>query len=308
MRASTRESIFASQLLRIVFIFEGKKLGQAAAKTFGLEVSFDHAAVAKGNHAGLLGHDDDDGVAFLREPERGTVPKAERAVEVGALGDGENARGGDDAVVADDDAAVVQRGLWEEKADHEFGRKRAVNLHAALGEALDILPALDGDERAELAVGEVEGHLAHEVERGAALLRAEEQAVAAERREAAPQLGLEDDDQRDDEHFRQALEDRADDGEAEELREHRGREKNDDEADEDVRAGRAAEEFPGVVNRHREQHDLGGVLPMERRELRELRDDHAAASGLRMASVMRSASAFGRASWTRKTLAPCARP
>jgi len=119
MRASTRESIFASQLWRIVFIFEGEELGETTPKTPGSKFLSITPAVAKRNHAGFLGDDDDDGVAFLRQPERRAVPQAERAVEIGALGDGENARGGDDAVAADDDAAVVQR---------VFGKKRLTTI------------------------------------------------------------------------------------------------------------------------------------------------------------------------------------
>ena len=100
--------------------------------------------------------------------ERGAMPQAERAVEIDPLADRKNAGGGDDAVVADDDAAVVQRRFREEDADHQFGRERAIDRHAALGEALDVLLALDGDERAELAVREVEGDLGAAVDRLAA--------------------------------------------------------------------------------------------------------------------------------------------
>ena len=95
-----------------------------------------------------------------------------------------NAGGGDDAVVADDDAAIVQRRLGKENADREFGRERAIDLHAALGEGLDILPALDGDERAELAIGEVEGDLADQFQRLAVLVGGEEKPVAAQRGQA----------------------------------------------------------------------------------------------------------------------------
>ncbi len=65
------------------------------------------------------------------------MAQAERAVEIGALGDGENAGRRDDPVGTDDDAAVVERGFGKEKADHQFRRKLAVDLHSALGETLD---------------------------------------------------------------------------------------------------------------------------------------------------------------------------
>ena len=82
-----------------------------------------------------------------------------------------------------------------------FGKKRvtassrvrsAVDLHAALREALDVRIPLDGDERAELAIGEVECHLGEEFERLARAGGGGEEAIAAERGEGAAEFRLED--------------------------------------------------------------------------------------------------------------------
>ena len=99
-----------------------------------------------------------------------------------------------------DDAAIVQRSLGEENAHREFRGERAIDLHAALGDALEILPALEGDQRAKLAVREIEGDPADEIERLPALVGCEENPMPAQRGEAAAQFRLEDDHERNDEH------------------------------------------------------------------------------------------------------------
>ena len=112
-------------------------------------------------------------------PSAGAVAQAEVAVEVLALADGENAGGGEDAVVADDEAAVVQRRLRLENGDDQFRRELAVDVHAALGEDADVGLPLDGDERAELAVGQFEDRLGDDLEGLAALVRGGEEVMAA---------------------------------------------------------------------------------------------------------------------------------
>ena len=145
----------------------------------------------------FFGNDDHDGIAFFAKAERRAMPQAERAIQIGPLRDGKNARGGNDAIIPDDHAAIVQRRLRKENADREFGGKRAIHLHAALGDGLDVLPALEGDQGAELAVREIEGHGADQFQRLAAVLgigREENPGARQGRLETAAQFWLEDDD------------------------------------------------------------------------------------------------------------------
>src|SRR5262245_32934346 len=87
------------------------------------------------------------------------MPEAEVAIDVLPLAHGENAARADDAVAADDQAAVVQRSLRVKNRDDEFRREPAVDQHAALDVRLDVRAALDGDERAEVAAGNIERRL-----------------------------------------------------------------------------------------------------------------------------------------------------
>src|SRR5258707_317277 len=116
--ASARATHFASQLFRISFFMTlGEERFEPGPERLRVEVSFDPAAVTNGNDARLLRDDDDHRVALLGEPERGAVPQAERAVEVALLADRKDAGRRDDAVVADDQPAVVQRSFWKKNAD-----------------------------------------------------------------------------------------------------------------------------------------------------------------------------------------------
>ena len=123
MLAASRAMSFASQFFRIsVFIFfEQQQLAQAVFEIIGLQIPFDAAPVAKGNLARLLADDDGDGIALLGDPEPGPVAQAQVAVEVVPLADREDARRRKDAVVAKDQATVVERGFGVEDGDEQLG-------------------------------------------------------------------------------------------------------------------------------------------------------------------------------------------
>jgi hypothetical protein len=133
-------------------VFLEEEFAEAKLEALGIEVALDLTAMADGNNACFLGDDEGDGIGFFTEAEGGAVTEAEVAVEVLPLGDGEDASGGEDAVVAKDEAAIVKGGLWLEDGDDELRGELAVDGDAALREGADIDLALDGDEGAELAV------------------------------------------------------------------------------------------------------------------------------------------------------------
>ena len=97
-----------------------EELAESAAEFFDAEVALDQAAVADRDLAGFFGDDDRDGVRFLAEAEASAVAEAEVAVEVLALGERENAGGGDDAVAAEDQPSIVQHRLGLEEREDEF--------------------------------------------------------------------------------------------------------------------------------------------------------------------------------------------
>ena len=98
--ARIRQAILAFQLFRsISFIFVvQEELAESAAEFFHAEIAFDEATVADRDLSSFLGDNDGDGVGFLAESQAGAMAEAEIAVEVLALGERENAGGGDDSV------------------------------------------------------------------------------------------------------------------------------------------------------------------------------------------------------------------
>ena len=218
--------------------------------------------MAEGDVPGFLGNEDGDGVRFLGDADARAVAQPEAAVEIFARGEGENAGGGGDAVVLHDDPAVVEDGLGVEDREHEFLRKNGVEIHAGRGELADADVALDGDERAELAAREVEDRVHEEFEGFLFLQGRAEEMLAAEFGEGAAEFGLEDDDEGDGEEDREAAQEPADDVEVEQLRGQGEADEKHGEADEDFRAGRAAEVEVAIVEKHGEQGDLDRVGPV----------------------------------------------
>ena len=98
-----------------------EELAETAAEFFDTEVALDKAAVTDRDLSGFLGNHNRDGIGFLAEAEAGAVAEAEVAIEVLALGERENAGGGDDAVAAEDQPSIMKHGLrLEEREDEIF--------------------------------------------------------------------------------------------------------------------------------------------------------------------------------------------
>ena len=77
--------------------------------------------MTNGNDARLLAHHDDHRVRFVAQSDRRAMTHAERAIEISALGRREGAPCVLDPVSANDDTAIVQRRLREEKRDDQRG-------------------------------------------------------------------------------------------------------------------------------------------------------------------------------------------
>jgi hypothetical protein len=282
---------------------EGEEFREAGFEGGGIEIAFDRAVVAEGNHAGFLADDDDDGIGFLAESEAGAVAEAEVAVEVGALGDGEDAGAGEEAFAAQDESAVVQGGFGMEEGDDQFGAQEAVERNAAFGPGVEGEIAFDGDECPELAVGEVEGEFAEDLD-GFAVLAAEgEEGAFAEGGGDAAEFGLEDDDEGEEREGRGIAQQPVEHGEVQHLRQQEHGERSDQDTQKGADPAGFAQADPDLMGGQPEQRDFNGVAPVGRGEGEGIRGIHAAPS-LRMASVMRSACALGRTSWTRRSTTP----
>ena len=72
------------------------------------------------NLPGFLRDNERNGIRFVTQTKPRAVAQAEVAVEIFALGEGENARRSHDAITADDHAAIVQNSLGMKNSEGEF--------------------------------------------------------------------------------------------------------------------------------------------------------------------------------------------
>ncbi len=245
--ARTREAIFATQCWRRMrwrrFIFL-EQFAEAFFEALGVEVAFDDAAVADRDDSGFFADNDDYGIGFFCEAEGRAVAGAEGAVDVDALADGEDAGGGEDSAIAEDEATVVEGGFGEEDADGEFRGEFAVDADAGFGEGFELCVAFDGEEGTELAVGEFEGGFCEDFDGFAALRAPGEEAVTAEGCKCAAEFGLEDHHQSECQESDEVAKEPADFREVKDFGEEGDEEQYNGEASEDFRARGAAEKEP----------------------------------------------------------------
>ena len=81
---------------------------QCLAQFDGRDVVVNFASEGIGDGAGFLADDDGEDVELFRDADGGAVAQAEVGVDVESRGDGQDAAGGEDAVAAGDDGAVVE--------------------------------------------------------------------------------------------------------------------------------------------------------------------------------------------------------
>ena len=136
-------------------MFLEKEFAEAKFEALRIEVALNLTSMANGDNPCFFGHHEGDGVGFLAQAEGGAVAEAEVPVEVFPLGDGEDACGGEDAVIAQDEAAIVEGCLRLENGDDKLLGELAIDGDAALCEGADINIPLHGDEGAELAIREI---------------------------------------------------------------------------------------------------------------------------------------------------------
>ena len=236
---------------------------KAFAEFIGFEVPFEGSIDGEAEVAGFFGDDDGYGVGFFGEAESGAVAEAEGAVGEFLLADREDAGGGGDAFVADDDASVVKGGFGVEEGEGEFGGEFSIDGDAGFDLVFEADVTFDGEECPEAFFGEDGGAVGDEVEEGLFFRSVEaEEARAAEAGEAVAEFGLEDDDEGEGDDDDGFGDDPLDDDEFEELGDEGEADEDDAEADEDAGSAGGAEEAVKLVDEDPEDKNLQAVLPV----------------------------------------------
>ena len=173
---------------------------------------------------------------------------------------GQDDAGGHDLVAADEDGTVVERRSRREDGPQQLARELGAEHHAALGHVLEAGLALEHDERPDpirreqrRGVGDGVGHPVDLTLR--ARPEPAERAEATDAFERPAQLGLEDDDERQQADDGTGLEDLREELEAEELRRRVDRVEQDD-ADHEAHGAGAADEAEEPVEEERREDDV----------------------------------------------------
>ena len=181
----------------MVFILQedGDQLG---SEFVGGERAAQFTANRKRNNPGFLGENDHDRVGFVAEAERGAVPQAEIALQALGLGEGKDGRGDGDAVLDDDHAAVVERGLGKENRFEQVVADFGVEDGAGFAGGFVGDFALEGDERAVAVLLHLFERADDDLDDFGLLAMFAEKRAAADLGKNPAQFRLENDDQRGD--------------------------------------------------------------------------------------------------------------
>src|SRR6516225_6152646 len=93
------------------------------------------------------------------------MPKAKSPIEILALANRKNARGGDYAVISDNNTPVVKRRLRKENRQQEFLGHFAIDIHTALCEASNRCIPFNRQQRSDLLVRKFENCLCQDIDR-----------------------------------------------------------------------------------------------------------------------------------------------
>ena len=141
-----------------IFIFNGgEQLFEARAKTFGIEIPLNFSRTTKRDHAGFFAHDDDNGVRLLTKSQSCAMAQTKVTVQISALCDRKNTGSSEKPVLAENQATVVERRSLKENGYDKFNAQKTVELYPAFRPGLQWNVPFDGDERPQLAIGEVKG-------------------------------------------------------------------------------------------------------------------------------------------------------
>ena len=198
--ASSKATSFAVQccrnsFLRVFIFLEYEELAETLLKAFGVKIAFNLGPMADGDDAGFFADNDDDGVGFLAQSESGPMSNAQSAIQIDPLTDRKHTSRRDNPVIADDQAAIVERGFWEKDTHGQLPGEVAIDGDAGLRKAINIGIALDGDQGPELPVGQIKGHFRQNRDGLPTLRDRRKKVVAAESGQGAPKLRLENDDE-----------------------------------------------------------------------------------------------------------------
>lgn len=132
---------------------------EVIAQSFRGEASDEMFFFGDGDGASFFGDDDDDGVGRFAQTDGGAVARAELLVDVVVSGEGEEAAGGIDALMTDDDGAIVRRIRFkgDEEGDEQFFCNLGIDFDALDHILIEDGIFLDGDESADAPFAEESG-------------------------------------------------------------------------------------------------------------------------------------------------------
>lgn len=200
------------------FIGVDKGGGEEFEELGAFEITLDFSVNAEGDVACFFADDDRDGVGGFGDADGGAVPEPHGTVAEFFLADGKDAACGVDAVVCEDNSAVMEGGFGVKDGEEEGLAEFALDEFARFGVVGEVDAALDGEEGAEAFFGEGDDTVGERFEDGLLLAVVEaEEARAPEAGEGVAELGLENDEQREGEEGGEVFKNPADDLEFEKL-------------------------------------------------------------------------------------------
>src|ERR1051326_7871187 len=122
------------------------------------------------------------------------MPGSERLIQVLALGEGENAGGKGNSISLNNDAAIVNRIVWEENGLNHFRSGFAIDHNAGFDNLLELNGLFDGNEGANPRLRQTFGGLNDHLDVLALLASRIEEREVAQLRQHPAQLRLKNDE------------------------------------------------------------------------------------------------------------------
>src|SRR5215469_13512367 len=131
-----------------------QKLADAFAQALDREVALNGSGGCDADVAGFFGDDDHNRICLFRDSDACAMTRPELRGKLRVGGEREEACRRSDAVLLDDDGAVVQRSVLEKDGGEQIVRQIAVDSDAAVNVVAEVVLALDDNECASPILGE----------------------------------------------------------------------------------------------------------------------------------------------------------
>ena len=236
-------------------------------------MALEHAGDRHRDRARLLGDDDDDGIGDLADADARAMARAEVAADIVVLRQRQDAARRRNAVIADDDRAVMERRLGEKQVAQQLRGDAGIHDGAALLVFQQRDGALEDDKHARALLGHdlagLHGLLDDAVDLALLFLDGKDLAdiFAAELFEHTPQLRLEHNDQGHKADLQDLVEDIVQQIHVEQLR-HTGKDQDDEHALGDPRRTGRPDHHDDLIDEEGYDEDIHDVHDLDGREHR----------------------------------------